>query len=87
MSKTIVTVIRDTRDCMEPVYRDGALSDLAKILVSLVRLSGTKGMCERLTNEGDLTPTTRFLAAVSQTACVVSCKRPICDNPRCCEVL
>jgi len=30
MSKTIVTVIRDARDCMQPVYRDGALSDLAK---------------------------------------------------------
>src|SRR5882724_9354233 len=35
MSKISVTVIRDARDCMEPVYRGGALSDLAKILVSL----------------------------------------------------
>ncbi len=42
MSKTIVTVIRDARDCMEPVYRDCALRDLAKIVVSLVRLSGAK---------------------------------------------
>jgi hypothetical protein len=42
MSKTIVTVIRDARDCIEPVYRDGALRDLAKIVVSLVRLSGAK---------------------------------------------
>jgi hypothetical protein len=29
----------------------------------------------------------QFLAAVSQTACIVSCKRPISDDLRCCAAV